>query len=273
MRPPQLSSLVERRLLVNYRVDPEIAARLLPVPLRPQLVAGWAVAGIGLIRLARVRPTWVPGGFGLRSENAAHRVAVEWDRADGPQAAVYIPRRDSASVINVIAGGRLFPGEHHRASFDVRETARDLHVAFASADGAAHVSVDVRPAPRFSGSALFADVRQASDFFRCGSAGFSATRDQQRLDGVELRAARWHVEPVEVDAVRSSFFDDPRRFPPGSAVFDCALLMRNIPVTWTALQPMRAPGPPRSTPPTHGAVDLALAGHPSPAGQGRAALR
>jgi len=40
MRPPQLSSLVERRLLVNYRVDPEIAARLLPVPLRPQLVAG-----------------------------------------------------------------------------------------------------------------------------------------------------------------------------------------------------------------------------------------
>jgi hypothetical protein len=42
-------------------------------------------------------------------------------------------------VINVIAGGRLFPAEHHRALFDVHETAQDLHVAFASADGTTRV--------------------------------------------------------------------------------------------------------------------------------------
>jgi hypothetical protein len=88
---------------------------------------------------------------------------------------------------------------------------------------------------------LFADLPEASDFFRRGSAGFSVTRDGQRLDGVELRTDLWCVEPVEVDAVRSSFFDDPHRFPPGSAVLDCALLMRDIPVTWSALEPMRDP--------------------------------
>jgi hypothetical protein len=152
---------------------------------------------------------------------------------------VYIPRRDSDSAVSVIAGGRLFPGEHHRASFDVRETGRELHVAFASADGTARVSVDVRVADRFGGSTLFAGVRQASDFFRSGSTGFSATRGRRRLEGVELNAARWVVEPVEVQAVSSSFFDDPGRFPPGSAVFDCALLMRDIPATWNALQPIR----------------------------------
>jgi Uncharacterized conserved protein (COG2071) len=232
---PQLSSVIERRLLVNYRVDPDAATRLLPSPLRPQLVAGWAVAGICLIRLARVRPAWMPGGFGMRSENAAHRVAVEWNQGEGRHAGVYIPRRDSDSVVNVIAGGRLFPGEHHRASFDVRETARELHVAFASVDGSASVSLDARVALRFGTSALFADIQQASDFFRAGTAGWSATRAGRRLDGVELRAARWSVEPVEVDVVRSSFFDDPHRFPPGSAIFDCALLMRNIPATWSAL--------------------------------------
>jgi hypothetical protein len=224
-------SIVERRLLVNYRVDPDVAASLLPVPLRPQQVAGSAVAGICLIRLGRLRPSWVPGGFGLRSENAAHRIAVEWDGADGRQTGVYIPRRDSGSTVNVIAGGRLFPGEHHRASFDVHETAQDLHVAFASIDGTTRVSVDVRVVQRFHGSALFADVREASDFFRQGSAGFSAASDRRRLDGVELHADRWRVEPVEAHAVHSSFFDDPRRFPPGSAVLDCALLMRDIPVT------------------------------------------
>lgn len=57
------------------------------------------------------------------------------------------------------------------------------------------------------------------------------------LEGVELRAERWIVEPAEVHAVRSSVFDDARLFPPGSATIDCALLMRDIPATWTAFRP------------------------------------
>jgi hypothetical protein len=232
-----MSSVIERRLLVNYRVDPEVAASLLPAPLRPQLVNGWAVAGICLIRLGRLRPSWVPGWAGMRTENAAHRVAVEWDEAGGRQPGVYIPRRDSDSALTVLAGGRLFPGEHHRASFEVCETARELHVAFASTDGTAHVSIDVRVAQRLQGSALFADLREASDFFQGGSAGFSATRDSGRLDGLEMQADSWVVEPTELQAVSSSFFDDARLFPPGSATIDCALLMRDIPVTWTAIQP------------------------------------
>jgi hypothetical protein len=237
MRPATMSSVIERRLLVNYRVDPAVAASLLPTPLRPQLANGWPVAGICLIRLGRLRPSWVPGWVGMRTENAAHRVAVEWDAISGRQSGVYIPRRDSGSVITVLAGGRLFPGEHHRASFDVHETARSLHVAFASTDATVHVSVDVRVAQQLQGSALFADLREASDFFRAGSAGFSATRDRGRLDGVELRADRWVVEPAEVTAVSSSFFDDVRRFPPGSAAVDCALVMREIPATWNVIQP------------------------------------
>jgi hypothetical protein len=237
VRAPAVSGVIERRLLVNYRIDPEVAARLLPTPLRPQLVNGWAVAGICLIRLGRLRPTWVPGWAGIRTENAAHRLAVEWDEVNGRQPGVYIPRRDSNSTVTVLAGGRFFPGEHHRASFDVRETARNLHVAFASADSTAHVSIDVCVAQRLQGSMLFADVREASEFFRNGSVGLSPTRDDDVLEGVELLAQRWLVEPADVRAVCSSFFDDPRLFPTGSATVDCALLMRDIPVTWTAIQP------------------------------------
>jgi uncharacterized protein YqjF (DUF2071 family) len=111
MRRPRLSSVVERRLLVNYRVDPTVIAGLLPAPLRPQQVNGQAVAGICLIRLGRVRPRSVPYGFGLRSENAAHRVAVEWDGPEGPRTGVYIPRRDSGSIVNVLAGGRCLAAD------------------------------------------------------------------------------------------------------------------------------------------------------------------
>jgi Uncharacterized conserved protein (COG2071) len=232
-----MSSVIERRLLVNYRIDPDVAARLLPTLLRPQLVNGWAVAGICLIRLGRLKPSWVRGWAGMRTENAAHRIAVEWDAIGGRQSGVYIPRRDSNSVITALAGGRLFPAEHHRSSFDVHETPGSLHVAFASTDGTARVSVDIRVAQQLQGSALFADLREASDFFRRGSLGFSAARDSGRLEALELRADRWVVEPAEVLAVSSSFFDDTRLFPSGSASMDCALLMRDIPVTWRAIQP------------------------------------
>ncbi|MFI1235831.1 DUF2071 domain-containing protein [Nocardia salmonicida] len=232
-----MSSVIERRLLVNYRVDPEIAASMMPPTMRPQLVNGWAVAGICLIRLGQFRPSGLPGWVGLRTENAAHRIAVEWDGPRGHSAGVYIARRDSNSLINVLAGGRLFPGEHNSARFDVRETAEDLHVAYRTRDETISVDVDVRTAERFQGSELFADLAQASEFFKQGSAGFSATRGGQRLDGLELRTDAWQVEPVDIRSVRSTIFDDPDRFPPGSAELDCALLMRQVPVTWRPLRP------------------------------------
>jgi hypothetical protein len=240
MRGPRLSSVVERRLLVNYRVDPGIAAGLLPAPLRPQEINGWAVAGICLIRLGRVRPTWMPGVLGVRSENAAHRIAVEWDGPSGRCTGVYIPRRDTDSLVGVAAGGRVFPGRHRRAAFDVRETAEDFEVSLTARDGATRVSVDVRLAGRLTGSALFAGLDEASEFFRDGSVGFSPGRNGVKLDGVELHTGSWRVEPLEIRRVTSSFFDDPERFPHGSATLDCALLMRDLPVTWHPVSPMKA---------------------------------
>lgn len=71
--PPSfaLRCVVRRRLLVNYRVDPERIHALLPPPFTPKLVNGHAIAGICLIRLEHVRPRFVPSVFGLASENAA----------------------------------------------------------------------------------------------------------------------------------------------------------------------------------------------------------
>ncbi|MFJ9342138.1 DUF2071 domain-containing protein [Streptomyces sp. NPDC101733] len=235
MRHPRLAAVIERRLLVNYRVDPDAAARLLPGALRPQLVRGHAVAGICLLRLGGVRPTWAPEPLGLRSENAAHRIAVEWDGPDGVEAGVYIPRRDTASRVNAWAGGRVFPGEHGMADFEVAETPDRVRVALATRDGDTRVDVTVEVADELRGSELFADLGEASRFFRDGSRGYSPHRSGGRLDGMELGTDAWQVEAGRVTAAASSYFDDPDRFPPGAATLDCALLMRNVPVTWRSL--------------------------------------
>ena len=240
---PSLSGEIERRLLVNYRVDPAVIGPLLPAPFRPQLVDGAAVAGICLIRLGAMRPTGLPAWIGRRSENAAHRVAVEWAAPDGTRAGVYIPRRDTDSRLNVAVGGRLYPGQHHRARFRVRECETEVAVAFAARDGSVDVDVAVRVTAELAGSKIFADVSAASDFFERGSLGYSATGQAERLDGLQLQTNAWKVEPVEVLSARSSYFDDPAVFPPGSVELDCALIMRRVPVRWSALPPLAAQGP------------------------------
>src|SRR4029453_9616399 len=103
MRLPKIHGVIRRRLLVNFRVDPDVIARQLPAPFRPKRYRGAAVAGICLIRLEEIRPKGFPRLAGLASENAAHRIAVEWDEADGKREGVYIPRRDTGSLVNHLA--------------------------------------------------------------------------------------------------------------------------------------------------------------------------
>lgn len=231
MRIPAIKGVIDRRILVNYRVAPEYLAKLLPVPFRPQQVDGWGVAGICLIRLKDIRPGFLPRSFGFASENAAHRIAVEWDRDGQVRQGVFVQRRDTSSWFNTAAGGRFFPGEHHHASFRVDERDGSYHVALDSDDRRTHVDLRGRIAQDLPAGSIFDSLAKASAFFERGSVGYSPSKSGE-LDALELRCSGWRVEPLDVELVRSSFFDDRSRFLPGSAVPDCALLMRKVAHEW-----------------------------------------
>lgn len=238
MRVPVVQGIIERRILVNFRVDPGALAAVVPPPFRPKLVDGAAIAGICLIRLAAIRPRVLPASFGVSSENAAHRIAVEWASGHDTREGVYIPRRDSSSRLNRLLGGRLFPGMHHPARFDVRESGDAYRVEMRSRDGATHVVVEGHATATLPAGSVFRSLADASAFFEGGSLGYSATGRTGVYDGLELRSFGWRVEPLAVSAVRSSFFEDSLRFPTGSVEFDCALLMRNVEHEWRAREQM-----------------------------------
>src|SRR5262249_29165118 len=113
MKIPAMRGIIERRILANYRVEPKVLESIIPSPFRPKLINGVGVAGICLIRLNHIRPSLIATEVGLRSENAAHRIAVEWDDDAGTHEGVYIPRRDTSSYLSMLTGGHLFPGIHH----------------------------------------------------------------------------------------------------------------------------------------------------------------
>jgi hypothetical protein len=235
----KVHGVIRRRLLVNFRIDPEVAQAQLPKPFRPKLHDGHAVGGICLIRLEEIRPRFMPRLLGLSSENAAHRFAVTWTDENGDHEGVYIPRRDSGSLMNHLAGGRLFSGEHHRAAFTVTDTDDAIDLRMKSADGVVSLHVAAAVAPELATGSIFDSVARASDFFEPGSLGFSPLSDGT-LEGTMLRTYEWAVRPLRVDAVESSWFSDESRFPPGSVTFDCALLMRNIAHEWEAAGEMSA---------------------------------
>ena len=89
-------------------------------------------------------------------------------------------------------------------------------------------------AQRLPDTSIFGSVDEASAFFERGSIGYSATNRSGCFECLELKSFEWHVEPLAVHRVESSFFSDPALFPPGSVTFDCALLMRGIPHEWHA---------------------------------------
>ncbi|MGI8588693.1 MAG: DUF2071 domain-containing protein [Chloroflexia bacterium] len=234
MNIPTVHGTIARRILVNYQADPEVLAHLLPAPFRPKLVNGVGVAGVCLLRLQSLRPRFAPAFLGLTTENAAHRIAVVWDDTEGHKEGVYIPRRDTNSRWNTLLGGTVFPGEHHHATFAVSETATRFRVSVDSDDRLTHVAVAGRLATDLPASSVFGSVAEASAFFENGALGYSATHDPRQFEGLELRTRNWKVEPLEVERVESSFFEDRHLFPEGSARFDCALLMRGIEHEWRA---------------------------------------
>jgi len=234
MKIPAITGVIRRRLLLNYRLAPEVVSALLPAGFRPKLVGSCAIAGICLIRLEKIRPKGMPDLVGLSSENSAHRIAVEWSDQDGKtREGVFIPRRDTNSLLNTLAGGRVFPGVHHHSLFSVEDREGRISIGI-SARGTRERLLEVVASETdiFPADSAFHSLKHASAFFESGCVGYSARPDSCLLDGLTLKVRDWKVSPLEIHSLSSSYYDDDAIFPAGSAEFDHGLIMRDVTHEW-----------------------------------------
>jgi hypothetical protein len=229
-----VEGVIDRRILVNYRLDPEAVSRVVPAPFVPKTIGGFAIGGICLIRLVHERPRGLPDWLGTASENAAHRIAVEWESGDVLREGVFVPRRDTSSRMNTLLGGRLFPGVYHPARFTTEEADGRYMIDMRSNDGTTWAHLNGRLARSLPKTSVFGSIEDASEFFRRDALGYSVSTDTNQFDGIELRTETWSVEPLDVSRVESSMFDDAGLFPEGTAEFDCALLMKDIAHEWVS---------------------------------------
>lgn len=229
MKIPILHGYIERRILINFTADLKVIEKIIPFPFRPIVYKGKAIVGICLIRLKNTKPKGLPAFVGIHSENGAHRIAVEWDENGETKTGVYIPRRDTSLRFNTLVGGRLFPGKHYYAKFNVKEGNGNYHIDFKSSDDT-ETLIDAVESNIFNDNSIFETLDNASDFFKCGKLGYSPNKE--KFEGLKLNTYNWKVQPLDVLHVKSSFFENEDVFPKGSVKFDNALLMTNIEHEW-----------------------------------------
>jgi hypothetical protein len=116
---------VQSRVLVVYRLAPQVVQTYLPDGLLPRLVSGYAIAAACYTRL---------GGTALfrdsGTDHLAYRFAVQ--REDGVEAA-WIPRRETSSWLEARCGV-LMRGEYGKASFEVKEDALSFQLSVVEGD-------------------------------------------------------------------------------------------------------------------------------------------
>jgi len=232
MKIPILAGVIDRRILINFTADPKDVEKIIPFPFRPKVYKSKAIVGVCLIRLKNIKPKGFPNLFGIASENGAHRIAVEWDENGETKQGVYIPRRDTNLLLNAIVGGRLFPGKHYLAKFNVQESHNNYQIDLKSSDKT-EISINAQECESFNQDSIFETLQNVSDFFEKGSVGYSPNGNT--FDGMELKSKSWKVRPLEVKSVKSSFFENEEIFPKGSVKFDNAILMTEIAHEWRSV--------------------------------------
>jgi hypothetical protein len=227
-----IHGIIDRRVLLNYRIDPDALLRVLPRPFKPKLYRSFGIGGVCMIRFNQLRPRGTPAWLGMSSENAAHRVAVEWLQDGALKEGVFIPRRDTNSWFNRTFGGRVFPGIFQGSRFQTSESDSSVSVRITREDGQTEVSFTGHQAEQFPSTSIFPSFEAAAGFFSLGATGYSATRKEGRFHGMELCSLHWSVAPLAIDDAFSSYFSDQLRFPQGTVEVDCALIMRGIEHEW-----------------------------------------
>ncbi len=223
----EVKGKIDHRILLNYRIDPEVMQQNLPKEFKPKIINGYAIGGICQVSLSQMRPNGLPSIFGSKSHNAAHRIAVTSSLGEG----VFVTRRDTNSLVNTFASGRLFPGNYKKADFSIESNGNSFSVRIGKGEECL-MNIEAEISKEIESISVFNSVKEISDFFLAGNIGWSKRNDFDEFDAIELKAIDWSMKPLKVKSQHSSYFMDESKFPKGSVEFDSAMVMQGLDHSW-----------------------------------------
>jgi len=210
---------VRSRVLVLYRVDPGVAAGLLPAGMRPRLHHDQAVGLICFTRLGSLRSRFLPTR-GAMSDHLDYRFAVERDGTEKS----WVLHRETSSWLGGRLGERIVRGKYVRSRFEIQEGTFELELRVESERGE-----ELYLRAEACGTSPAKLVPTPHDLERylmaCGAAEPHdvLAPEVDRIDAQDGFAP----QPLSIFELRSSFFENRQLFPSGTATVDGAWKLVN----------------------------------------------
>ncbi len=183
MEAPALAAVMERRIPVNYRVDPDLLGSYLPTPFRPVLVGGHGVAGVCLIRLGRIRPVAASGPLACPLPGCGRRTPPNGRRCAGMPRTARSPASGTLSPGCAPSPPRAGRSRHEHAVGDSGTSRAEISLSGASAGGRAGPCTGGPTGPgRAAGQSAYNErIKAAAPLMRAALA--LAGRSHPRLGG------------------------------------------------------------------------------------------
>ena len=224
MRAPALSGRIERRICIQYRINPSVARRFLPDHIRPKLYQGSALGGICVFRFAPARARILPIPLGFGTELAWHRIAVEWDAGATVAHGQYLLRCEADSRPSARLTPKVLPCSEPAARITVRSNDGGLSISMKSVDGNGDLNLAAVPDDHWPEDSVFPSAK-AAQLALSGGHVLWPSNERGETEGFEVAAGQGTVASLTSHGIDSAWYDDRDRFPLGSIGFDSALLI------------------------------------------------
>ena len=231
MHVPPLRGRCRWRALFAWKIDPVVARRLVPAPLRPKLVQGTALGAVDAMGLHGLRPRIVPGPLGLSLGMCTHLIAAEWKDGSHYRDVLYVIRRDVDVHLLGRAGGLLLPGKSHGARIQSRDELTDISIACQSLDQRCELDLAGHIGAQWPKHGLFDSPAAMMDLLGNRSGGRIAFDDAGHGTLIQLEAKPECAEPLTITRHHSTLFAGTL-IPSGAAQIESAVLLRNLVCAW-----------------------------------------
>jgi hypothetical protein len=230
MRKLSRCGAVDRRVLILYRVAPKVVSELLPSGVCAMEVQGRAVAGIAFARHRMAKSRLLPARL-VSAHTASHFFLVTGSRRDVHGDAAFVTRYDCSSRLHLWIGGRL---PYHHARFRVVEGCESLELVGDSDDRAMHLSLQAQVVRSMPAGSMFRTPAQATECLRECAGGLGLAPGGAASVEAPGTRRRLRFQPLKVERLESSIFEDLMRGAPGLVEFDSAYWVREDEFAWAA---------------------------------------
>jgi uncharacterized protein YqjF (DUF2071 family) len=229
-----VQTVFRRCLLVNFAVDPDELASVLPAHVEPDVVGGEAYLSVVVGEMENMRPAGVPRLLGFTYDQIVYRAVVRC----GDERGVHFLRSDADSRTMTALGNLMSFFRFHRSDIVVRarDGFLDLDVVTTSPVGAdIHATYSIgSPAAALPSSSAFDSLDQAKAWLVELFAAFHHTPGNDWIDVVRIKRGEWDLRVVTDERATYDFMHAGHPFT--KARLDSVLLAGDVPYHWYRLE-------------------------------------